>query len=252
MNTAICKTLARQRQLSLLFLFVILMLGLSAAASVAAAQELTLFEPVASSAANTAAEPRPQPVAPASTQPRFTLVGTSRFGDNYRVHLREQGGDTLTVNVSARTNARDSAPIPGHDGYSVSGIGSRHVAINHPGNTPCVAAPDKGVSCEGASTSRLQVATAAPIQVQEPQPPQRRRDRRGAGNGAENGDAEEPQNPFAAALRAARERNPEDEAVMRAQAERFERRRIDPSQVPEGYRVVRTPFGDRVIEIQQQ
>lgn len=212
------------------------------------AQELNLFEPVASVET---ARPAPSPAAPeaSSGEPRFTLVGTSRFGDNYRVHLRSQSGDTVTVS----TDAQGTAAIPGHAGYSISGVGSRDVAINHPGNAPCVAAPDKGVSCVSGSTSRLQIATAAPIQVQEPEPVQRRRRGAEQREAEDNGNgADEPINPFAAALRAARERSPEDEAVMRAQVERFERRRIDPADVPEGARVVRTPFGDRVVRTRDQ
>jgi hypothetical protein len=222
---------------------------LLAGGSALSAQELGLFEPVAGSPDTTALAPRPEPAQAGSSEPRFILVGTSRFGDNYRVHLRERSGSIVTVTATGQ----DTAAIPGHAGYTLSGIGSRNVAINHPGTAPCVAAPDRGVSCEGNSTSRLQIATFAPLQPAEPQPEpaQRGRDRRGDTANGDNG-ADQPQNPFAAALRAARERNPEDEAVMRAQAERFERRRVDPSDVPEGYNVVRTPFGDRVVRIREQ
>ncbi len=224
---------------------------LALVSSPSGAQELQLFEPVEQAVRPDNQVQAVRPVQPQANGPAFELVGTSRFGDDYRIRIRARDGQVITVNGAPGTEM----PVPGHPGYRLIETGSRNVSIAHPDNAPCVDAPDKGVNCSG-NTARLTVATAAPIVPPQAEQPQRRRDRRGGGNGAGNGDgndnAEAPQNPFAAALRAARERNPEDEAVMRAQAERFERRRIDPSQVPEGYRVVRTPFGDRVIEIQQQ
>jgi hypothetical protein len=97
------------------------------------------------------------------------------------------------------------------------------------------------------------LATAAPI---EPPPePERRSDRRTDGSDTQGADASEenvddvPQNPFAAALRAAREREEPDAAASRAEEQRFRPRRIDPEDVPEGYRLVRTPFGDRVVPL---
>jgi hypothetical protein len=64
-------------------------------------------------------------------------------------------------------------------------------------------------------------------------------------------------NPFAAALRAARERAESEgmplevmevmEVVEVVEGERFRPRRIDPSDVPPGARLIRTPFGDRII-----
>ena len=64
----------------------------------------------------------------------------------------------------------------------------------------------------------------------------------------QNADGEPPQNPFAAALRAAAAEAPEDIANRRAEAQRFEVRRINPEDVPPGKRLVRTPFGDRLID----
>ena len=244
---------SQQYPAGIMLLLVCLALLLSSAARAqenpGADQPLNLFQALEQvNRPDTTAQQPARPAANANT-PRFELVGTSRFGDTRTARLRTADGQVIAVRVVPG----QGAAIPGHPGYRITDAGSRRVAVRFPGNVPCNEFPDKGISCESAdNTARLQVATAAPIQVQEPQPPQRRRDRRGGANGAESDEADGPQNPFAAALRAARERNPEDEAVLRAQAERFERRRIDPSDVPEGYQVVRTPFGDRLIEIQQQ
>jgi hypothetical protein len=65
----------------------------------------------------------------------------------------------------------------------------------------------------------------------------------------ENGDVA-ADNPFAAALRAAAQNERAGNAGQRGpfNAERFQPRRIAPEDVPPGMRVVRTPFGDRLVE----
>jgi hypothetical protein len=179
----------------------------------------------------------------ASGGPQFALIGTARFGERYRVSVRDSSGEAITVDAGAG----GSAAIPGYPGFRVIQVQSRHVLLEQPSGSPCFEFSDQGVTCEGGNT-RLALATAAPI---EPPPaPENRRaddgDTQGAGE--ENGD-DRPQNPFAAALRAARERDEPDAAASRAEAQRFRPRRIDPEDVPEGYRLVRTPFGDRVVPL---
>lgn len=175
-----------------------------------------------------------------SGEPMFTLVGTSRFGDRYRARLRSSGGDVVAVEY----RPGESTAIPGYPGFQLESVSARHVIVQHPEHTPCADFTDQGVSCSvGDNSARLALATAEPVQREEPQ------DERGngeGGNGEENGE-EQAENPFAAALRAARDRSDEDEAALRARAQRFERRRISEDEVPEGYRVVSTPFGDRLV-----
>ncbi|WP_339858960.1 hypothetical protein [Pseudohongiella acticola] len=215
------------------------------------ARELSLFEPVEQTATSNQPQtsgPR-NPVATPGSGPQFALVGTSRFGDRYRVSVRTSGGEVITVDAGSG----GSAAIPGYPGYRVTQVASRHVLLEQPASTPCFAFSDQGVSCEGGNVARLALATAEA--VAPPQEPARRRDR-GAetqegqdDSSSEQGAEERPENPFAAALRAARERDEPDAAASRAEEQRFRPRRIDPDDVPEGFRLIRTPFGDRVVPL---
>jgi len=206
---------------------------------------LSLFEPVEqTSGADQALATGPRNVsASANGGPRFALIGTARFGERYRVSVRDSSGEVITVDAGVG----GSAAIPGYPGVRVTQVASRHVLLEQPSGSPCFEFSDQGVTCEGGNT-RLALATASPIEP--PSAPDRRladdSDTQSAGE--ENG-ADRPSNPFAAALRAARERDEPDAAASRAEAQRFRPRRIDPEDVPEGYRLVRTPFGDRVVPL---
>ncbi len=223
-----------------------LILSLTAAGGVFA-QELNLFEGVE----NESAPDQPQPRRnredrAAMNAPQFTLVGTSRIGNAWKATLRSRTGETVVVE-----GAPDGrVPIPGHAGYHLTSVEGRRVALDYPANAGCTEFNDKGVSCTSDNVGSLSLTTAAPVVVADA-------DRNGNGaNGegrnndeaAADGSAEEPANPFAAALRAAANQTPEDAANRRAEAQRFQMRRIDPNEVPPGQRLVRTPFGDRLID----
>lgn len=206
------------------------------------AQELRLFEAVEtagganSPAAIQAREQRNMPNTPA-----FTLLGTSRIAGKTKATLVTSSGEVLRVQM------RDDgpSPIPEHAGYRLLEVSSRSVAISLPAGTPCVAAEDKGVRCASDGLARLSLTTAAPLQPSSADTAQAAQD--SAATAAE----QTPENPFAAALRAAAE----NEAAAQSRrpgrdvSERFEVRRIAPEDVPPGMRVVRTPFGDRLVEL---
>lgn len=213
-------------------------------------QDLTLFEPVATDGQVERPENllgREQRNLPSS--PSFALVGTSRIGGKHRATLVSSSGEIVTV----ETTPGSAQEIPDHPGFRVTEIGSRRVVITTPSDVPCVAAADRGVSCDANGASQLTLATAAPVPVAEPVA--------AAGNNgapvngdpaaqAASGDVA-PDNPFAAALRAAaaNEANNNGQPQNAAAAERFQPRRIGPDEVPPGMRVVRTPFGDRLVEL---
>jgi len=225
-----------------------LILSLTTAAGVFA-QELNLFEGVE----NSATPEQPQPSrnrgdGASATEPQFILVGTSRIGNSWKATLRTRAGETVVV----RGPPDGNVPIPGHAGYQLTGVEGRSVAIDYPANAGCTEFSDKGVSCTSDNAGSLSLTTAAPMAVAITDA-----ERNGNGGNAESrnndeaqpdGSAEEPANPFAAALRAAANQSPEDAANRRAEAQRFQMRRIDPSEVPPGQRLVRTPFGDRLID----
>lgn len=207
------------------------------------AQDLTLFEPVetpANGGALGAAQAREQRNLP--NGPAFTLLGTSRIGDRRRVRLLGSNGEVLVVEMSDN----ESTPIPDHIGYRIAAFESGKVTVSLPGDTPCVGASDKGVRCDSEGMAELTLTTAAPIAVAsapvngDGQPAQV--------EGAQEG---QPENPFAAALRAAaqNEANAQSGRPSRNNSERLEARRIAPEDVPPGMRVVRTPFGDRLVEL---
>lgn len=213
----------------------------------AQAQELQLFEPVETTgqpgAGNTAqSDVQAQMAMP--TAPAFTLVGTSRIGGRLRATLASSTGQIVHVDL----REGEDAPIEGFPGYRLVSVDSRRAEVSLPAGMPCVGARAQGVSCGTDGRAQLSLTTAAPVPVAAPAV--------GLEAGAEpaaapeNGDVA-ADNPFAAALRAAaqNERGGIDGQRGPFNAERFQPRRIAPEDVPPGMRVVRTPFGDRLVEL---
>lgn len=216
--------------------------SLALAGNLVIAQDLTLFEAVETPAngaagAAQAFEQRNLPNAPA-----FTLLGTSRIGNRRRASLVDSNGEVLVVELSDS----DSTPIPDHIGYRIVSLESGKVSISLPADTPCIGASDKGVYCGSNGLAELSLTTAAPIAIASTQ-----ESVDGAPGQAEGTEEGQPENPFAAALRAAaqNEANAQNGRPRRNDDERFEARRIAPEDVPPGMRVVRTPFGDRLVEL---
>jgi hypothetical protein len=212
----------------------------------AQAQELRLFEPVES--AGPGAEPG-QALAEGSAQiampsaPAFTLVGTSRIGGRQTATLLSSTGQLVKVDL----NAEGDQPIEGFPGYRLVRVGSREAAISLPEGMPCLGSRSQGVSCGADGLVALTLTNAAPVPVAEP--PVQADGQPVVSEVTETGDVP-PDNPFAAALRAAaqNERAAGDGQRGPFNAERFQPRRIAPEDVPPGMRVVRTPFGDRLVE----
>jgi len=218
----------------------------------ASAQDLELFEDVertvpANNRRNSGGdENESTPVS--SIEPEFTLVGASRIGERRRVVLSHRGGATLTVPLPVD----GAAAIPGYERFSVIASESGRVAIQYPAGSNCVEASDLGVSCDaGANVAWLSLRPAPPVPEQfiddlnaDAQESESGQDPDLAAQAAdaEAELARDPNNPFAR-LRA--------EALGQdvPPASRFRPRRIDPDQVPPGMRVVSTPFGDRLVEI---
>lgn len=208
--------------------------------------ELRLFEPLESSAQPEEAGQRPTTAGNSAGSPQFTLIGTSRIAGRQTARLKARGGETVVVPVQAD----GQSPIPGYPGFFVEEISGRQLVIRHPSGNACNPANDQGVSCLGNDVSRLQLTTAAPIERQVAEAPRADASQSADATQEDGSEQSPPDNPFAAALRAARERGEQDEASMRAEAQRFRPRRIDPADVPPGARLVRTPFGDRIVRDQ--
>lgn len=206
--------------------------------------QLSLFEPLEDADAGNSSGPN-TPTAPTVgfSGPRFTLVGVSQFGSRRQARLRDQAGEELAVEL-----ADQAVGIPGYPGFRLESDETRSLLLHLPSNENCIANEDRGVDCVGSQLARLELTTLAPL-APAPSPA---RDETNADED-EDGDDEGRRrrgrdNPFAAALRAARERGENaDPAVMRAEAQRFQPRRINPEDIPEGARLIRTPFGDRIV-----
>ncbi len=167
------------------------------------------------------------------TGPEFTLIGTSRIGDNFLVVVEDRIGDILSISV--RNGAETS--IPSYPGFQVVDIGSGNVAIRYPSAVPCMEFSNQGVSCEASNIARLNLTNAEPLEGAVVS---------GGGNSellSQDGNGQEnAPNPFEALLE--RASNPDAGSDPSA----FKPRRINPEDVPSGMRVVSTPFGDRLVE----
>lgn len=213
----------------------------------AAGQDLELFEDVERSGpganqrggGNSAADA----AAPSLVEPEFVLVGSSRIGERRRVVLTHRGGETLTVPVAAE----GQTSIPGYEQFRIVTSEGGRVAIQYPAGSSCVESADRGVSCDaGANIAWLSLRPApAPEQFIVDLDAEREEDPELADQAREAREelARDPNNPFAR-LRA--EALGQDAPTPPA---RFRPRRIDPAEVPPGMRVVSTPFGDRLVEI---
>lgn len=199
-------------------------------------QDFSLFEDVESANNTSNAPNRPSRESRATiSEPEFTLVGTSRIGSKFSAIVRHRSGETVLVKVGAAGNTA----IDGHAGYSVVDIGAGAVSIRYPGNNACVDFSEQGVRCSSAGNiAELALANAEPL----------------AGNtravievaNDTEATAEEvvadPANPFEAL------RNGNNGQGNNGNGGRFVPRRINPEDVPEGMRIIATPFGDRLVE----
>ena len=205
---------------------------------IALAQDLTLFEETESNSVNED-EGRARAVRRDSdgniiTGPEFTLIGTTRIGENFLAVVEDQVGEIISVSVSGGAESS----IPGYLGFQVVEIGSGKVVIRYPDSLSCTEFKSQGVSCDAPDIARLQLANGEPLEssvnsmtLNSPN-----------SSGASSMDEETSANPFEALLE--RASNPEAEVDTSA----FTPRRINPEDVPPGMRVVSTPFGDRLVE----
>jgi hypothetical protein len=210
----------------------------------AAAQDLTLFEEVETTASNRgsgASPARPNRGTRATiAAPEFTLLGTSRIGTRQSAIIQHKDGERLIV----RSNDQSDTPIVGHTDYALVGIEAGQASIRYPGNNPCEEFPEQGVSCSSAANiAQLQLITGVPIASSNPAVSP-------ASDDDSADDQGEPTNPFEA-LRAAQQSgasNAQGRAGGTTENGVFTPRRIAPEDVPEGKRVVATPFGDRLVD----
>ena len=196
------------------------------------AQELTLFQPFESdsSAEVSGTAQSSTEVRVTGEGPVFKLLGTMRIGDSRRIHLSHRSGEI--VKIAAGPDFDRPMPIPGYPGYAVFSGQNQQVAITLPANETCQVFPESGISCRDSSTAELALVLGGVVKPKTPV------------DSNEEVVEENPDNPFARIRAANAAYNPASEP----ESQRFRPRRIPPEDVPEGMRVISTPFGDRLVQ----
>ena len=229
------------------------------------AQELNLFEAVEADA-----EPGTGPfqvqesISLPGSKPAFTLRSTSRVGDNYHSVLINRDGNVTEVNWQPG----QQVPLPGYESFAVINIAGRQVSVRQPGNENCVTDETLGVRCEG-NVAQLTLATLSPVvnsqaidaifgpTVGDPFEAAAQAAQANQGGFAVQGQ-QVVINPFSGEPELVPQLSPEEQAARverqaarAARLRQFEPERINEADVPDGMRLVRTPFGDRVVPIRQ-
>ena len=216
----------------------------SANNATSSAQNFNLFEAVDSTQSAVQRRSRASQGARATiSQPEFTLLGTTRIGDRYTAILNHRDGSTIVIRARPDANTR----ISQYSQYAIVDIGAGKVSVRFPGESQCVAFPDKGVSCNSAGNiAQLSLANGAPLASRPVQVLETVTEtgQEVGGTDAEPGAA--ANNPFAALRDRTASRGDANAAANTNR--RFTPRRIAPEDVPDGMRVVSTPFGDRLVE----
>ncbi len=220
----------------------------------AAAQPLQLFEEVeqSNSGSGRRSGSAGSVVATLSTEPEFVLKGTSRIGERRQVLLQHRDGQVIEVPLQAA----GPNPIPGHGQYRVVAEQGRRVGVSYPANGVCVSSAQLGVGCDDVAKVMWLSLRTGPVT-------ERFVVDLDTGEADATDEANETDEAAKVAIQARRAaedlaRDPENPFVrLRAEAlgqevptaPRFTPRRIDPADVPPGMRVVSTPFGDRLVEL---
>jgi len=231
------------------------------------AQELNLFESVeVDTPQNTGPFQLPDQAPIQNGQPAFTLRSTSRVGDNYHSVLVNRDGSVAEVDWTAG----GEAVVPGYENFVVVSIAGRQVALRHPGNEGCVNSTDLGVRCEG-NIAYLSLENSAPVAnnqgvaaafgpaAEDPFSSALQGGGPESVQGSINGQVNQIViNPFSGEPEIVPQLSPEEQAARgerqaarAARLRQFEPERINEADVPDGMRLVRTPFGDRMVPIRQ-
>jgi len=232
------------KNLNLFSGLILLSLNITLATSEVYSQELSLFE-------STEGEPpalnqsRPETGASRFEGSQLRLSSVSRFGEKYVISLQERNGEMLTVNWYSESNSF----LPGYAGYSIINVRNNAVIMQKPANDACIPDQTSGISCIGVNTEKMELVTLDPLVLKNVN----RQTNQSQELSAEK-EVFGTINPFDAAL-ISDSNQPQfgnnelaDRAAMRAERLRqFEPVRVSEQEVPPGMRIVRTPFGDRLV-----
>lgn len=213
--------------------------------------------------------PPPPPPKPLLPQRDLLLQGISEIGGKLNVILQTQDGKQYRQQITDR-NQRTPVKIKDYESFSLLEVKARQIKIEYPENAPCRNS-NKGVKCtaeDNGKTATVSMELGNPIAAPPPPPlpqppinnpftnPQPANAAAPANVPPQAGKPAEPaHNPF---LGPGRELTPEEakqreeEFKKRQQVySQFQRTVIKDEEVPPGMRVVRTPFGDRLVPANQ-
>lgn len=186
-------------------------------------------------------EPPPPPKA-LLPQKDFALRGTSRMGDKRYAILQAPDGKEFVQKLT--DNKR--TPLDGYAEYALLGVAGREIVLEYPSTSPCrTSDPAKGLKCSmDQKTATLSLVTLNAIAAPPPPlPPPLVPPVQPPGQQA---------NPFMSNP-ASRQQQDEEERKRRAEIyKNFKRQVIKDEDVPPGMRVIRTPFGDRLVPDNRQ
>ena len=181
--------------------------------------------------------PRPQlkkKEPPPPPQRDFVLRGTSRIGDKRVVVLT--GFDNKEFIQRLENNQR--TPIAGYPDYYLLSVEPREIRIEYPTESPCRQDnPQKGLKCNKADEGKTAILSLKQGKALPPPPPPKPQNT--TQSARSSGLSKEEQ---------AKKRKEERERRQKLY-KNFKRQVIKDEDVPPGMRVVRTPFGDRLVPI---
>jgi hypothetical protein len=187
----------------------------------------------------------PKPPKPLLPQKDFVLRGTSLIGKQRSVVLK--GPDSKEFIQKLETDQR--TPITGYPDYYLLNVNAREIQVEYPADAPCrTDNPQQGIKCNkedngktvALSLQRQQALPPRPVPIPPPPQPLPMQSPVAAGSTLPPTTLDE--------IRARRE---EARKKREELYKNFQRRVIKDEEVPPGMRVVRTPFGDRLVPIQQ-
>lgn len=185
--------------------------------------------------------PKPKPKPPVKMLPQkdFVLKGVSQIGERYIVFLETPNTKVIKVDMEDK---RRASVKNGYPDYHLIRMTDRKVKVDYPDNAPCRRPnPKKGLKCtNGGKSATLEFIVGTALA-----PPPK---------AAVSKNPPNEVNPFLAAMNKNKELSDEEkkkrDAALKKRRElykNFKRQVIKDEDVPEGMRVVRTPFGDRLV-----
>lgn len=182
---------------------------------------------------------KPKPDKPKKLKPQqnFTLRGTLQLGDKHIAFLQDPRGKEIDPLRLIGTSG--SLPIPDHPGYALLEVKPRQIKLAYPDDAPCrVSSVKTGVTCvDNGKAAELTLLRHEPLKA-PPKPAS-----------VPTKTQTPPTNPFAPRAMTPEEakKREADVAKRRELYKNFKKRVIRDEDVPPGMRVVRTPFGDRLV-----